>query len=87
VAEVVAIIAGATSDLRARVVRLAGGAFAVEVQRLFDATDAGGESHGQFWGTVSYPRSFFDSESRAAEFAAALLYGEPDAGPARESPR
>ena len=55
-AEVVATIAGSVSDSRVRVVRLAGGAFAVEVQQLFDATDAGGESHGQFWGTVSYPR-------------------------------
>ena len=85
-AEIIATIVGGGDDLRARVVRLGGGAFAVEVQRLFDATDAGGESNGQFWGTVGYPRSYFDSESQAAEFAVAVVRDEPDAAPGTSSP-
>jgi hypothetical protein len=75
-AEVVTTIASSSDDLRARVVRLASGAFAVEIQRRFDAVDAGGESHGRFWGTVSYPRSFFDGVEPAVEFAEAALRRE-----------
>jgi hypothetical protein len=71
--EVVLTLDADTGRHRARVSRTSGGAYRVEVERLIQAYDAGGEWRGEFWSAIPGICSYTDSLERAAELAAEVL--------------
>ena len=67
--ELVAAYNAETGRHRARVFRMSGGSYRVEVERLMDATDAGGEKRGEFWSAIRGLTSYTDDPERAAAMA------------------
>jgi hypothetical protein len=95
VQEVVATYEAETGRHRARVFRLSSGAYRVEVERLYEADDAGGVVHGVFWSAIrgfsSYTndldeRSRWPRKTFAAPRPSNREQAEPDAAQSIVSP-
>jgi hypothetical protein len=69
VEEVVATYEADTGRHRARVFRLSSGAYRIDVERLYEAADAGGVVHGVFWSRLRGFTSYTDDGDRATELA------------------
>ena len=67
--EVVLTLDADTGRHRARVTRTSAYAYRVEVERLIQTYDAGGEERGEFWSAIRGTCSYTDSLERAAELA------------------
>ncbi len=67
--EVIATYDADTGRHRARVFRTSSGVYRVEVERLIDAVDAGGEKRGEFWSAIRGFTSYTDDLERAVTLA------------------
>lgn len=78
-AEVVLTLSSDSGRHRARVFKVAEGSYRIEVDRLIDATDAGGLKRGEFWSVLPGLTSYADSQERALMLAKEnLRCGETD---------
>ncbi len=68
--EVVQIVDGQTDRHRALIVQISKNAFRVDIERLYDSVDAGGEKRESFWSTLNEWTSFTDTLENALELAA-----------------
>lgn len=71
--EVVLTLDADTRRHRARVSRTSNGAYRVEVERLIQAYDAGGEWRDEYWSAIRGICSYTDNLERASELAAEAL--------------
>ena len=72
--EVIATFDADTGRHRARVFRLSSGVYRVEVERLYEADDAGGVVHGMFWSAIRGFTSYTDELARAESLAVENLH-------------
>ena len=63
------VIESGNERIRACIHRLSPTTFRVDVEQLFDATDAAGVKRGEFWSVVTGLTSYADSEDRAIALA------------------
>ena len=63
------VVESGNERIRACIHRLSPTMFRVDVEQLFDATDAGGLYRGNFWSVVIGLTSYADSEDRAVALA------------------
>jgi hypothetical protein len=63
------VIESDTGRHRALVVKLSHSAFRIDVERRYDAIDAGGFKRGEYWAALSDWTSYADNLERAVELA------------------
>jgi hypothetical protein len=74
ISEAVFTLDSETGRHRARVFRTASGAYRVDVERLIEALDAGGDRRGEFWSRIRGITSYADSLERAKQMATENLW-------------
>jgi hypothetical protein len=54
-----------SAHIRARIHRLNSAGFRIDIERLIDEDDAGGNKRGEFWSAMTGLTSYADTEERA----------------------